>query len=95
MTGKGLTFSRRVRMYREGYVSVCVYLNVRRDGKEFYDTVIYRKIKNGNGDKWERGANLKPSDLPVIIKLLDEANEYLEAELSTEPDCAASGFSRR
>lgn len=77
-------FTRRVRMYKEGYLSVHVYLNVDSDGRKFYDTVIYRKIKKGDGFDHVRGANLKPSDIPVLLKLLSEVNEFLEAELKEE-----------
>lgn len=69
-------------MFKEGYISVHVYLNVTTDGKEFYDTVIYRKIKKGDKHEHVRGTNLKPGDVPVVIKLLQEADDFLQAELS-------------
>jgi len=74
-------FTRRVRMYKEGYISVHVYLNVERDGRKFYDTVVYRKIKKGSDFEHVRGANFKPYDIPVVIKLLQEASDFLASEL--------------
>lgn len=72
-------------MYKESYLSVHVFLNVNNDGKRFYDTVVYRKIKKNGGFEHVRGANLKPADIPVLIKLLAEAHDFLQAELSTSP----------
>lgn len=78
-------FSRRIRLYKEGYISVHVFLHQQTNGKRYYDTVVYRKIKDGNGGfKHVRGANLKPSDIPVVIKLLGEANDFLKAEVVSE-----------
>ena len=74
-------FTRRVRMYKEGYISIHVFLNVDSTGRKFYDTVIYRKIKKGDGFEHVRGANLKPADVPIVIKLLKEVDEFLQAEL--------------
>lgn len=71
-------------MFKEGYISVHVYLNVTTDGRKFYDTVVYRKIKKSGGYEHVRGTNLKPNDLPVLMKLLGEANSFLEAELGEE-----------
>lgn len=78
-------YSKRIRMYRDGYVSVCIYLNVMNDGSKFYDTVIFRKIKKGNNCNWERGANLKPYDIPILLKLLKEAEEFLNTEIQSTP----------
>ena len=67
-------------MYKEGYLSVHVFLNVDTSGKRYYDTVIYRKIKTKDGFDHVRGANLKPNDLRILIKLLDEADHFVQAE---------------
>ena len=74
-------YSRRVRMYKEDYLSVCVYLNVGTDGSKFLDTVVYRKIKTKDGFEYKRGTNLKPKDLLVLQKLLGEANQFIQASL--------------
>lgn len=68
-------------MFKEGYISVHVYLNVTTNGRKFYDTVVYRKIKKNGGYEHVRGANLKPDDLLILIKLLQEAQDFLTAEL--------------
>jgi hypothetical protein len=68
-----IKYSRRVRFYREQSVSVSVYLNVHEDGRKFYDTVVHRKVR----EEWKRGANLKPEDLPALMNLLQEAQDYL------------------
>jgi hypothetical protein len=71
-------YSSLKRMFREGYLSVCVYKNV-YEHKTFYDVVIYRKIRIANGEyDYRRGANLKPSDLPVLQQLLKEVSDFLE-----------------
>lgn len=67
-----------VRMFREGFISICVYKNV-YEHKTFYDVVIYRKIKVNGGYDYKRGANLKPSDLPDLAKLLAEVQDFLVA----------------
>lgn len=76
--------SKRVRMYKEGYVSVHIFLTIEEDGSKYYDTVIYRKIKkkgnNGSDYEWIRGANHKPDDLPILVKLLGEADAFLKEE---------------
>jgi hypothetical protein len=70
-------YGRMVRMFREGYLSVCIYKNV-FERKTFYDIVIYRKIKGSNGEyDYRRGTNLKPSDLPVLLTLVAEARDFL------------------
>lgn len=71
-------------MFKEDYISVHVYLNVMTDGRRFYDTVVFRKIKTREGWEHVRGANLKPSDLPITIKLLQEAQDFLDAEMQEE-----------
>lgn len=71
-------------MFKEGYISVHVFLNVTTDGRRYYDTVIYRKIKKPGGHVHARGTNLKPEDLQILIGLLQEAQDYLDAELSGE-----------
>ena len=68
-------------MYKEGYISVHIFLNVDGEGRKFYDTVIYRKIKKSGGFSHVRGANLKPADIPVVVKLLKEVDEFFQAEL--------------
>jgi len=70
-------------MCKEGYLSVHVFLNVDSVGHKYYDTVVYRKIKTNGGFEYVRGANLKPQDLPVLIRLLAEASEFLQAELQS------------
>jgi hypothetical protein len=74
-------YSQLVRMFKEGYISVCIYKNV-YDRKTFYDTVICRKIKQtSNGAPvYKRGANLKPSDIPHLLTLLPEVMDFLRAE---------------
>lgn len=70
-------YGRLVRMFREDYLSVCVYKNV-HERRTFYDVVIFRKIKvNGGGYDYKRGANLKPVDVPVLAKLLVEVQDFL------------------
>lgn len=76
-------YSRMVRMYKEGYISVAIYKNV-YEKKTYFDIVIYRKIRLPDGSNdFKRGANLKPEDLPILADLLDEANDYLAA---VQPD---------
>lgn len=78
-------YSRLLRVFREGYISVVVYKNC-HEYRTFFDTVIFRKIKvkcNGkrdlhNGSMYKRGANLKPEDLPIVIRLLIEAAEFIK-----------------
>lgn len=71
-------YGRMARMFREGFLSICVYKNV-YEKRTFYDVVIYRKIKSNEGYDYKRGANLKPSDLPVLSKLLDEVHDFLSS----------------
>jgi len=76
-------YGRMVRMFREGYLSLCIYKNV-YEKRVFYDIVIYRKIKvNGKLD-YKRGANLKPSDILVLVVLLKEADGYLNSIEATK-----------
>lgn len=80
-------YGRLLRMYRAGYLSVCVYKNVYRNGnaanRVFYDIVIYRKIRlpAGGGFEYRRGCNLKPTDLKHLAGLIAEADEFLQAQL--------------
>lgn len=76
-------YGRMSRMFREGYLSVCVYKNV-YERRTFFDIVIYRKIKLTEGYNYKRGANLKPTDLPVLEKLLGEVQDFLAATNSEE-----------
>jgi hypothetical protein len=80
-----LKFSRMVRMFREGFLSVTVYKTA-YERATFHDVVIYRKVRvrGGNFD-YRRGANLKPSDIPVLQKLLVEVNDYFKALSQDEP----------
>ncbi len=77
-------YSRRLRMYKEGYLSVCVYLNVTDNNERYYDIVVYRRIRTGSKSEYHRGANLKPTDLPILQRLLLEAEQFLVAELGDE-----------
>lgn len=65
-------YSRRLVLYKDGYVSLCIYKNVYQR-KTFYDIVLARKV---NG-QYRRGANFKPVDLPKLKLLIDAAEEYL------------------
>lgn len=70
-------YGKLVRMFREGFLSVCVYKNA-YEHKVFYDIVIYRKIKSANGSfDYRRGTNLKPTDLPTLEALIKEAQDFL------------------
>lgn len=68
-------------MYKEDYLSVHVFLNMDTEGRKFYDTVVYRKIKKNGSFEHVRGANLKPKDIPILIKLLKEVDDFLASEL--------------
>lgn len=72
-------YGRLVRMFKEGYVSICIYKNV-YENKVFYDIVIYRKIKNNKDGSpiYKRGANLKPIDLKDLLVLLKEVDFFLK-----------------
>jgi len=63
-------------MFREGFLSICVYKNV-YEKRTFFDVVVYRKIKTNGGYDYKRGTNLKPTDLPVLSKLLTEVQDFL------------------
>jgi hypothetical protein len=68
----------RIKMFRDGYLSVCIFRNIDH-GQLFYDTVIYRKIKESDGQsRWIRGANFKPADLDTLARLIRDASTYLE-----------------
>lgn len=73
-------YSRRVRMFREGYLSVCIFKNVMESGDTHYDTVVYRKIGRGTSAKWRRGTALKPTDLGILAQLLSAANDFFKSE---------------
>lgn len=74
-------FSRILKTSNQGYVSVSVYLD-HRAGRTFYDIVIYRKVrdKTTGASTWKRGANLKPTDIPSLVYVLQEIQAYLEAK---------------
>lgn len=74
-------YARRLCVFQEGYLSVQVFKNVRENKSVYYDTVIYRKVSTAKGSEWRRGANLKPSDLALLIKLLGNADDYLRSTL--------------
>jgi len=77
-------YGRLVRMFREGFISVAIYKNV-FEKRTFFDIVIYRKIRVGDGYDYRRGANLKPADIPALIILLREVDDHLRAlETSAE-----------
>jgi len=75
--GKKL-YGKRVRMFREGYLSVLVYKNV-YEQRTFYDWVIYRKIRVNGKSIYKRGTNLKPCDIPDLEVLLSEVKQFLQA----------------
>jgi len=78
-------YSRLMRMFREEFVSVCVYKTV-HEHMTFYDTVIFRKVKSNGELKFKRGANFKPEDIPRLIELLKEVDQYLNSVSSPEGD---------
>jgi hypothetical protein len=46
----------------------------------YYDVKIYRKIRDGSrreGFRYQAGANLKPSDIPDLMELLWQVDDYL------------------
>jgi len=67
-------YSRLVRMFKDQYLRVCIYENAYIN-VTFYDVVIFRKVR----DNYVRGANLKPQDIPVLSKLLNEVNSFFES----------------
>lgn len=71
-------YSRLLKTYTQGYLSICIYLNVVQ-GCDYYDIVIHRRIRDRQTGQqvWRRGANLKPTDLTDACELLQEAREYL------------------
>ena len=71
-------YGRMVRMFREGFLSVCVYKNV-YENRTFFDVVVYRKIRTKDGYDYKRGTNLKPADLPILSKLLSEVQDFVSA----------------
>lgn len=82
-------YSRLVRLFRDGYISVAVYKSVHDSGKVFYDIVVYRKTKNKETGEYEykRGVNLKPEDCLIASNLLNEAYDCIKAQgyLPTSP----------
>jgi len=71
-------YGRLVRMFREGYLALHIYMNVYQR-RTYYDIVIARKIKRGSKQEYVRGANLKPSDLPALAVLIKAADDYLNS----------------
>lgn len=72
-------FSRLIKTLSQGYISISIYLNVIQ-GHDYYDVVIHRRVKQKGGEQiWKRGANLKPTDIPDILELLEEVKTYLMA----------------
>lgn len=67
-------FSRLLRVYNSDYLRVCIYENAYTN-VTFYDVVIYRKVKSD----YVRGANLKPTDVPILIELLSEVRSFFES----------------
>jgi len=67
-----------VASFHEGYLTVHIYLHVAADTREYYDVVVYRKIRTATGITYKRGANLKPTDLPSMVRLLKEAQRWLQ-----------------
>lgn len=80
-----VSYDRLLRLYTRGYVSACVYLNVRQQ-KEYYDVVLRRKVrqKGGGQSTWVRGANFKPSDIQDLLDLLGDVRDYLQSVASTD-----------
>ena len=78
-------YSGLVRMFREGYLSLCIYKSV-YEHKTFYDIAVYRKIKVNGRHEYRRGTNYKPSDLPLLRQLLGEAEEFLAAVTFSEKE---------
>jgi hypothetical protein len=75
--GKKL-YSKMVRMFREGYISVVVYKN-KYARKTFYDIVFFRKVKVNGKSEWRRGANFKPTDMPDLAVLLPEVEAFCDS----------------
>lgn len=71
-------YSKMVRMFREGFVSIVVYKNA-HERACYYDVVIYRKVKVNGKNEYRRGANFKPSDMPALISLMTEVDVYLSS----------------
>ena len=80
-TPSGASFSRLVKTATQGYLSVSVYWNV-VNGHDYYDVVIHRRVKErGTGEQtWKRGTNLKPTDLPDLVELLNEVQGFLDGK---------------
>ena len=77
-------YSRRLRMYKEGFLSVCIYVNIMENGDKYYDTVFFRKIGKGKNAKFKRGTSLKPTDLPNLLSLTQAAIDFITAEKLVE-----------
>lgn len=73
--------SEQIKILREDFVSISIYRNV-VDDKTYYDIVPARLIyvRQGDGSRkrvWKRGANFKPADIPLLLRLLLQAAELL------------------
>lgn len=76
-------FTRLLKVRHKGFLSVCVYLNS-IGGTKYYDVVIRRRVKRKGGEQeWVRGANLKPTDLPDLLQLLEETRDHLKELVSS------------
>lgn len=65
------------RVFRNGWMAVCVYVNRVEGHGIFADTNIYRRIHRNGRFKWCKGTNLKPDDLRQLRGLLAAAEEFI------------------
>ena len=72
--------SKRIKIFKKNFLSVCIYKTVLTDGSIYFDTVVYKKIKNKSGYCLKRGTNLKPEDVLTLSSLIQDVLMFFKEE---------------
>ncbi len=68
-------------MFREGYLSLCIYKNV-HEHRIFFDIVVYRKVKNG------KSVEVRVKEIDNKIRDLEMEKERLKSSLKPTDNAA-------
>ena len=72
-----------VKQIRRRDLRAAIWPNRNRDNEVWFTVTISRRYKEG--DEWKDSTSFRHDDLPTLRKVLDKADNWIDAQLESEP----------
>ncbi len=83
-----MTAQRPIHQIRFGRIVAAIWLNQTNDGSDRHNVTLSRIYKPEAGD-WQRTTSLGRNDLPLAMKVLDQAHSWIYAQAQQSSDASA------